>query len=173
MRSTKKLIYLSLLTALSLVIYSIENQIPLPISIPGIRLGLANMISLCILVLYGPKEAFSCLLIRVFLGCFITGRVFAIIYSLSGGLISLAVMSLLYTYFKTKLSLYSISVCGSMAHNFTQLTAACLIMSTPKLLLYFPFLLISALITGYFTGIGASFITKHIKTLNTKHFYHS
>lgn len=171
MHTIRKLIYLSLLTAVSLVIYIIENQIPLPIAVPGVKLGLANMISLCILVLYGPKEALYCLVLRVFLGSFLTGQVFAVIYSLSGGLLSLLVMSLLYKYLKSKLSLYSISVCGSITHNLTQITIACLITHTFKLLFYFPFLLISALITGYFTGIGAYFITKHIKKLGSNHFY--
>ena len=165
MTRLKKLIFLSLLTALAIVVYAIEIQIPSLTSLPGIKMGLANMVSLATLVLFGPKEAFTVLLLRIFLGSFITGQVSALLFSLSGGVLSNVGMILLYLVSKKKINLWILSISGALLHTIGQLAIAMMIVKTPSLILYLPLLLLSSLISGYFIGLGTLFIVKHFKAL--------
>lgn len=168
MSKVQKLVYLSLLCALALVIYIIELQIPPLAPIPGLKLGLANMVSLAVLILYGPKEALTVLILRIFLGSFITGKVSSLLFSLAGGLLSNIGMIILYQYARKYINIWLISIIGSILHIIGQLTIAVLITHTPGIFFYAPFLLISSIITGYFIGLGATFICKHFRKLSMR-----
>lgn len=161
----QKLVYLSLLCALALVIYVIEMQIPPLVPIPGVRLGLANMVTLAILLIYGPSEALTVLLLRIFLGSMITGQVSSLLFSLSGGLVSNLGMILVYIFFKHHISIWALSILGAILHSFTQVTVAVCITETPGVYFYLPILLITSILTGYFIGLGAQFIATHFKKL--------
>ena len=91
----KKLLYLALLTAVSLILFLVENQIPPPIPVPGVKLGLGNVIVVCVLFLYDRREALAVLLVKVVLSALLTGQLSALAYSLAGGLLSLGIMCLL------------------------------------------------------------------------------
>ncbi len=152
--SVKKLVTLALFTAIALTIFVVEAQIPLPLPIPGIKLGLANCITLMVLVLYGEKEAAVVLLMRILLGSLFTGTLVSMIYSLSGGILCFLMMALLNRLLKNRY-LWFISLIGAVFHNLGQILAAMVVMQSKQVLVYLPFLLVSGCITGLFTGIAA------------------
>ena len=158
----KKLITLALLTAVSLVLFVVENQIPAPVPVPGVKLGLGNIIVVCVLFLYGRREALAVLLAKVLLSALLTGSLGALAYSLSGGLLSLGVMCLLKGLLNRK-QLWVGSVLGAMFHNLGQLLAAMAIAQTPGLLGYLPVLLLSGMVTGLFTGLAAQAVVRRLR----------
>lgn len=159
---TKKLLYLALLTAISLVLFIVENQIPAPVPVPGVKLGLGNVIVVTVLFLYGPREALGVLTAKVLLSALLTGNLGALAYSAAGGLLSWAGMSLLRPLLG-KQQLWVASVLGAMLHNLGQLAAAVLIAATPGLWSYLPVLLLSGMITGLFTGIAAQAVVGRLR----------
>jgi heptaprenyl diphosphate synthase len=158
----KKLIRLALLTAVSLILFLVENQIPAPVPVPGVKLGLGNIIVVCVLFLYGRKEALAVLLVKVVLSAILTGNLGALVYSLAGGLLSLGVMCLLRGLL-TDRQLWAGSVVGAMFHNLGQLLAAMAVAATPGLIAYLPVLLLSGMITGLFTGLAAQAVVARLK----------
>ena len=156
---TKKLTTLSLLTTIALIIFITEAQLPPIAPIPGIKMGLANVITLVTLVWFGRKEAFVVLMIRIFLGSVFAGSVTSLMYSLAGGILCFIVMSLLINIFDLK-QLWVVSVFGALSHNIGQLLIAAVITATPQVFGYFPLLAVSAVITGAFTGILAYLVVK-------------
>lgn len=166
MKNTRKLTFLSLLVSIALVIYIVEAQFPLIIpGVPGIKLGLANSISLFALITLGGKEALLIMFLRTILGSFLGGTMSSFLYSIAGGLLSNLVMILLYKKFNKYLSLWSISICGAVFHNIGQLLVASLVIQDLRIYLYLPVLLIAGVITGYFIGIMTNFLCKHTKKL--------
>ncbi|CEQ31585.1 heptaprenyl diphosphate synthase component I [[Clostridium] sordellii] len=157
----KKTIRLSALSAIALTIFIIEIQIPPLVPIPGIKLGLANIITLIILSLYGIKEASAVLFIRIFLGSIFSGQMINILYSLSGGILCLVVMSTLMKLLGKK-NLCFISITGAIAHNIGQITVSMIILETTSVLYYLPILLISGVITGAFTGIVSKLMVNNV-----------
>ena len=139
---------MAMLTAASLIIFIVEAQLPPPLPIPGVKLGLANLITLTAMVILGRREAGAILL-----------------FSIAGGLLSYLVMCLLKNAFPGKL-LWVLSVFGAIAHNVGQLAVAVLISGTPKLALYYgPALLAAGILTGAFTGLAAMFLVKALSKL--------
>lgn len=165
MSKTKRLVLLSLLASLAIVVYVIEAQIPPLIPIPGVKLGLSNMVSLATLLIFGPSACMSVLMLRIVLGSFLTGSVSALFFSLAGGLLSNMGMILLYVLFDKYISIWIISLIGSILHNIGQLFIVALIIQNLKIYYYLPILLISAIITGVFVGLGAHFIAKYLKAI--------
>ncbi|MBA5850295.1 Gx transporter family protein [Clostridium sp. cel8] len=159
----RKMIFLSFMTSIALVIYVLEAQIP--VIFPGIKLGLANMISLAALILLGWKESLIIMFLRTLLGSIFGGSMSAFIFSITGGILSNIVMILLYKYFKNSISIWVISICGAIFHNIGQLLAASIIIQNFRIYIYLPILLISAVITGYFIGLCTNFLTSHIKKI--------
>ncbi len=158
----KKLLRLALLTAVSLILYLVENQIPAPVPVPGVKLGLGNIIVLCVLFRYGWKEALAVLLVKVLLGSALTGNLGAVAYALTGGLLSLGGMCLLRPIL-TDRQLWVGSVIGAMLHNLGQLSMAAAISQTPGIFGYLPVLLLSGMVTGLFTGIAAQAVLRRLK----------
>ncbi len=150
----------ALLAALALIFSYIEAIIPFNIGIPGIKLGIANLVILVSLYTLGFRYTLAINIIRILTAGLLFNGFFGAIYSLSGGLLSLLVMAGL-----KKSSLFSvigISMAGGVAHNLGQLLIAALIVSNIKLFFYFPVLLFSGLISGIFIGIIAWFILKKL-----------
>ena len=164
MKNTKKLVFMALLTAISLVIWVIEAQIPPPIPVPGIKLGLASVVTMTALVLLGRKEALAVLLMRVVLSAVFAGSVSALLFSLTGGLLSWAVMALTQKLFERKL-FWVVSVFGAIGHNAGQLAAAIAVTKTAALIAYGPILLCAAIVTGVFTGAAAMYLTAALEKL--------
>lgn len=148
---TKKLAAAGVFTALALVIFLLEAQIPLPIPVPGVKLGLANVITVAAVFLLGRKEACGILIARILLSSLFAG--FSTLpYSLCGGLLSMAAVLLVRRILKEK-QLWVTGVLGGLAHNVGQMAMAVLITRTPSILIYLPVLLICGIFTGLLTGL--------------------
>jgi heptaprenyl diphosphate synthase len=164
MKKTKKMIFLSILVTMALVIFLIEAQIPV-LLFPGMKLGLANSISLVALLFLGWKEALIIMFLRTMLGSMFGGGLSAFIFSIAGGLLSNIVMILLYKYFKNQLSVPIISVCGAVFHNIGQLMVYAFILNDLKIYVYLPYLLVAAIVTGYFIGILANVLKNRLEKI--------
>lgn len=153
----------SMLAALALIFSYIEALIPFNAGIPGVKLGIANLVILISLYILGPRWTFSINILRILVAGLLFNGFFGALYSLSGGILSLTVMILLK---KTGLfSTIGISMAGGVAHNLGQLLVAALIVSNIKLFVYFPVLLFSGLISGIFIGILSHLILKKLPEL--------
>ena len=159
---TKRLVFLALLTAIALTIFLVEAQVPIPIT--GVKLGLSNIVSLFALCLLGPWDALAVLVLRCGLGCILMGQPSTFLYSITGGLLSLAVMILLRR-ITTDKQIFVVSVFGGIFHNIGQILVAVLITKTPGVALYLPILIIAGLLAGVFTGFAAQYSIRHLKKL--------
>ena len=157
----KKMTLLSLFATLSLAIYAVESAIPPLVPIPGIKLGLANIITLILLRHFSGKEAFLVLLTRIILSALLFGQALSLLYSFSGGTLSLLVMMLVMKLLHKRL-LFLAGAMGGLAHNIAQLLTAYGVTSTPGVLAYLPFLILSGVITGLFTGLCAGFAGRYL-----------
>lgn len=157
----KRLTELSLLTALALIIFVIELQIPNLSPIAGIKLGLANIITVYAVYRYRWREAALILLARILLGSLFTSNPSAVIYSLSGGFLCLLGMLLLKKIIPVN-HLWLCSVFGAVLHNIGQIAAAVSIMRTTAVLLYLPPLILSGCTAGALTGLAAQLVLKRI-----------
>ena len=158
--STKRLTVVALFTAIALIIFVVEAQLAPLAPIPGIKLGLANIVSLFALFWLGKKEAFTILILRIILGSIFSGHGATFLYSLSGGLLSFIIILIFYRTFSIK-ALYIPSIIGGLFHNIGQLSCAIFILGEPRLLTYLPVLLISGILTGLFTGLCAQYLINH------------
>ncbi len=164
--NVKKLAELSILTGIALIIFVVELQIPNPFPIPGIKLGLANIITVYALYHYRAKEVMTMVFIRIFLASVLGGNMMAFIYSFFGSVFCLTGMLLLKRFIDEK-HLWIASVFGAVLHNMGQITAAIFIMGT-GVIVYLPFLLVSGCIAGAFTGWIAQIAVHRIKGNDAK-----
>lgn len=160
--STKKLTTCAVLTALALALSYAERWIPLTtlIALPGIKLGLANVVTLLALQTLGRKEAAAVLLVRCIFGSVFAGNVSALLYSLSGGTLALAVMVLLLQ--SNAFSTYGISIAGAAAHNCGQIAAACAVIRSGVPISYLPPLLLLAILTGNINAYLTDIVRRRI-----------
>ncbi|MCQ4636784.1 Gx transporter family protein [Anaerovorax odorimutans] len=155
-----KIALASMMAALALIFSYIEALIPFSIGIPGIKLGIANLVILVSLYILGFGYTLAINVIRILVAGLLFNGLFGALYSLAGGLLSLAVMYLLK---KTGLfSTVGISMAGGVAHNLGQLLTAAFLVSTIKLFFYFPVLLFSGIISGILIGIITHLILKKL-----------
>ena len=158
---TKKVATLGLCIALSMVLSFIEHQIPPLVAVPGVKVGLPNLVMVFMLYKIGWKETAIVSIVRVVLVSMIFGSVISMAYGLSGATLSLIGMILLQ---KTKLfSTVTVSVVGGVLHNVGQIAIACVIMGTGLLVSYLPVLLISGTIAGVLIGIVAGLLVKKLE----------
>lgn len=147
---------LALLTSVSLILYLVESLIPPLVPIPGIKLGLANIITLIVLSRFSFREAALVLLCRILLSGFFFGQALSLLYSLAGGFCCLLAMTLIHLVL-TDRYLTVTSIFGAIAHNLAQLLVAFVVTRVPGVVAYLPFLMLSAILTGLFTGLCATF----------------
>ena len=164
---TLRLTNLALLTTVALIIFVIEANLPPLTSIPGIKMGLANIVTLSVFYLFSQKDALMVLLVRVILGALASGQIMTLPYSLSGGLLCFCVCALLLPLFPLK-RLWLLSVIGAIFHNIGQIIVAVVLTGTPEIIWYLPVLLISGTISGFFTGYDAQSLLIHIDLLQIK-----
>lgn len=157
----QKLTALALYTTLSLAVYAVESAIPPLAPIPGIKLGLANIITLLLLQHYSLRETALVLSARILLSSLLFGQAVSMLYSLSGGVVSLLAMWLISRLLKGRCCFLT-GAFGGLAHNLGQLLTALLITLTPGVLTYLPFLILSGIITGLFTGLCAAFASRYL-----------
>ena len=155
---------LALLTAIALTIFLAEAQIPALTAVPGVKLGLANIVTVYAMFALGPGDALLVLSARVFLGAVFSGRPMTLIYSAAGGLLSWCVLCLL-NKLLTGEQLWLASPAAAVFHNLGQLLAAAAVMRTWAVMAYLPYLIIAAVLAGLFTGAAAQALIKRLKTL--------
>lgn len=159
--SLRKLTVLALYTTLSLAVYAIESAIPPLIPLPGIKLGLANIITLILLQHYSAKDAFMVLIVRLLLSALLFGQVLSLLYSLAGGVLSFAVMYPANRLLQKRLPFLT-GALGGLSHNMGQILTAFVITATAGVFAYLPYLAISGIITGLFTGLCAHFAGQYL-----------
>ncbi|MGN0817719.1 MAG: Gx transporter family protein [Candidatus Coproplasma sp.] len=159
--TAKKIAVLAVFTALSLIMFLIENLFP-PLFIPGAKMGLSNIFSFAALVLYGPVEAFAVIIVRTLLGAVFAGNVSALIYSFTGGIAAMALSSLLMYTVYPKISLMAISVAAAVLHNVTQNVMFVIVSQTPLMFSYMPYLALTGLLSGAIVGGAVMLIFKKV-----------
>ena len=164
---TKRLTRAALLTAIALTIFMVEAQLPALAPVPGMKLGLANIVTVYAMFLLGPADTLAILLCRVFLGSLFAGQLMTLFYSLGGSLACYGVMLVLRK-LVTERQIWVCGILGAMAHNIGQICVAIGITRTPGLLYYLPVLMVSGILTGCFTGLCAQFLVCRMERIRKK-----
>ena len=157
----KHIAYLGLFLTLALILSYVESLIPIFVSVPGVKLGLANLVVLICLYAYPSKYAFLISGMRVILAGLLFGSMFSILYSLSGAFFSLMIMLLAKKVFK--LGILGVSGLGGVFHNIGQLIVAILVVSNYRISYLLPYLLLSGVLTGAIIGFVANSIVPYLK----------
>ena len=161
MHNTRRIVLLALLIAMASVLHVVESWLPLPLPVPGIKLGLANIVSLIVIVMFGWRDAIYVAILRVFLASLFGGIFFgpAFAMSIGGAIGSTLVMAYVYRQWHPEFSLIGISIIGATIHNVVQIAVAAFLVSSATLLWYLPYLIIMALPTGFATGMTATYFS--------------
>ena len=153
---------MALLTAAALILFTLEAQLPSPVPLPGVKLGLANIITVYAMFALGPADTLGILLARVFLGSVFSGQMSTLLYSLSGGLLCyLAMLGL--RRILTEKQIWVCGVIGGVCHNIGQLLTAIAVFQSASVLIYLPLLMLSGILTGLFTGLCAQLLLGRLK----------
>lgn len=159
--TNRKVAILSLSVALAMILSYVESQIPSPIQIPGVKMGLANLAVIYTLYKSGLRDAIVVSLVRVFMLAMLFGNAVSLIYSISGAILSLLTMVILIKL--DKFSTVGVSVAGGVMHNVGQILAACILLETNILKYYLPFLLISGVGAGVIIGLISGQLINRVK----------
>lgn len=157
----KRMTLLGMYTTIALTIFVVESMIPPLVPIHGVKLGLANVVTLWLLIYMTWQDAFLVLLMRIILAAVFAGQFVSFSYSLCGGLACFLVMTLLFSLLGKKYIVF-ISIIGAIFHNLGQIAIAALLLSSFSVIAFLPILLISGILTGAFTGFCAHFASKHL-----------
>lgn len=158
----KKTALFGMMVALAFTFSYLESLIPFNFGIPGVKLGLANLVIVIALYTMKPGEAFAIAIIRIFLAGLTFGNFYSIAYSLCGGILSFVVMFLVK---KTKLSVIGVSMLGGICHNIGQITVAAIVMETIRIAYYLPVLLVAGLVTGLALGVVSKLVIDRVSVL--------
>lgn len=161
MKTSKRVSCCAMLVALAMIFGYIESMIPINFGVPGMKLGIANLVTVAGLYFLKPQEVFTVAVMRILLTGFMFGNGMSIIYSLAGGILSFAVMVLMK---KSKgFSVIGVSIAGGVSHNVGQVMVAAYAVENLKIMYYLPVLLIAGTITGMLIGIVGSRILIVVK----------
>lgn len=161
----RKMMAVAVLSAVSLVIFVLESQIPPVVPIYGVKLGLANVVTLFTKVTLGTRAALIVLLMKIFVGNLFTGSTVSLVYSTFGGLLCFFIEMVMFRIVAKK-QMWAISVTGAVFHNIGQVAAASILMGTEKIVWYLTVLIPVGIITGVFTGLCATYTLKATEKLN-------
>lgn len=161
-----KAAYVGVFIALAMIFSYLESMIPFSIGIPGVKLGLANLLTVVALYKIGAREAFTISVIRIVLSGFIFANLFSIIYSLAGGILSFGAMYVLKQ--KDSFSVFGVSMAGGVAHNIGQILIAMYVVETFSVAYYIPVLMIAGVITGLVIGMAANEILKRLQSFEAR-----
>lgn len=153
-KSARYIALMAMLITISLMLSYVESFIP-AIPIPGAKIGLPNVVTLLAICVLGFWDALTITLVRTTISAFLFSSVVSLAYSISGGVLSLIVMFILYKLFKDKISLQAISIIGAIVHNLAQLCVAILILETISIAALLPWLIIIAIPAGIVVGMAA------------------
>ena len=154
---TRKLTRMALLTAIALTIFMVEARIPALVPVPGVKLGLSNIVTVFAVFAMGPKEAAAILFARIFLGAVFAGNFSTIFYSAAGGALAICVTILLRKVLTNK-QLWVAGIMGAIAHSIGQMAMAVTITATPGLIAYLPIMIVASIVSGTFTGLCAQLL---------------
>ncbi len=160
----KKIAQAAVLSALSLIIFVLESYIPPLVAIPGVKLGMANIITLYAMITLGRKTAFAVLMIKILLGNLLTGSAVSLFYSFLGGVLCFVAEVTIYKLLSEEY-VWAISVTGAIFHNIGQIIAATILLGTDKIVWYLTILIPAGILTGAFTGICTSYTLKATKKI--------
>ncbi|WP_026073997.1 Gx transporter family protein [Acetivibrio cellulolyticus] len=166
--NTKRIVILGLMVAQALVLSIIESWIPVLVPVPGVKLGLANIITLVVIIFFDLKDALAVVLLRCVLSSIFGGGLTGFLFSIAGGLLSAIVMYFLYKRGSKVFSIIGISIAGAVCHNLGQVVIASFVMKDIVVYTILPVLLISGVIMGLFVGLCSNFLEKALR--NTKIF---
>ena len=163
MSKTRQIAICSMMIALALALSYMERFIPLQmvIPLPGVKLGLANIVTLIALYLLKTKHAFAILIPRCILGALFGGGVTGLMFSLCGGMLAMCVMAL--TRRMSLFSVYGVSILGAAAHNIGQIGVAMLMLRSVYIGAYLPYLLVISIFTGFVTGGACAGVLRTLK----------
>ena len=159
--SSKKIAYCGLLTTVALLLSYVERMLAIPMIVPGMKLGLANVAVLIALYILDNKTAFSISILRILISALLFTGFASFLYSASGALLSFTIMSLCKK--RNAFSVIAISILGGISHNIGQICIACIVVENIKLFYYMPFLVILGIATGFITGIVGDKTIHYIK----------
>jgi heptaprenyl diphosphate synthase len=165
LEKTRRLTLLALMVSQALILSIVESWLPVNaiLPIPGVKLGLANIITLIAIIFFGYKDALLIVVIRCLLAAFFGGGLVIFLYSVTGGILSTVVMAILYKKALKVFSLIGISIVGAVIHNIGQISIACFLMKTLTVLTYLPALIITGIIMGCFIGLCSRFLSEALK----------
>ncbi len=166
MKKTKRVAVFALFTALAFTLSFLETLIPINVGVPGVKIGLANLVVVAALYLLDEKEAFAVSMIRILISGLLFTGAFSLLYSFAGGILSFSVMLLAKK--SEKLSVLGVSVLGAAVHNIGQIIVAAIVMQTAKIVYYLPVLLISGVIAGIIVGIISKILVERLSKINLK-----
>ena len=158
---TRELARMALLTAVALIIFMVEAQLPGLVPVPGIKLGLSNIVTVYAVFVLGPKKAAMILFCRVFLGAVFSGQMSTLLYSAAGGACAIGV-TVLARRILTQKQIWVAGVLGAIAHSLGQMAAAIAITLTPGLAAYLPVMIFAGILTGTLTGLCAQFLVERL-----------
>ena len=161
---TKRLTLMALLCAIALTIFMVEAQLPALVPLPGVKLGLSNIVTVFAVFALGPGEAAAILFVRIFLGAVFSGQMSTILYSGAGGLCAILVTIALRRVL-TRKQLWVAGSLGAIAHSCGQMAVAVWITGTVGIAVYLPVMILCSIFTGLFTGLCAQFLVDRGKDL--------
>ncbi len=159
--SIKKIALIAIFITLSLILSYVDSLIPINIMVPGIKIGLANLIIIYSLYMLGIKEAIFISIIRVVISSILFGSILTFVYSLTGAIVSLLIMVILKSF--TSLTVITTSIAGGVMHNMTQIIVAIILMNTKEIVYYLPILILTGVISGMMIGIFSTLLIKFSK----------
>lgn len=165
MKSTKKMVYISLLVSQALVLYIIESMLPVPFIAPGAKLGLPNLITVIGLYTLSYGDTFLIIILRVILSTLFAGTITSFLYSISGAVLSFIIMFAVKKIGSNKVSIIGVSAAGAVFHNVGQILVAALVIQNINIALYLPILNITGIVTGIFIGITANYAVTYVKRI--------
>ena len=163
MKKSKRIAVFALSVALAFTLSFLETLIPIHIGIPGVKLGLANLVVIAALYLLPKKDAFVISMIRILISGLVFSGAFSLLYSFAGGILSFFAMLLAQK--SKKISVLGVSVLGAAVHNIGQIIVAALVMQTPRIIYYLPVLLLSGGAAGVLVGIISGVIVKRLSDI--------
>ena len=164
------MVLLSLFIAIALALHVFEGMLPIQFGTPGAKLGLANIVTVIALYLFGFKDSFLIVTLRILLGALFAGGVTGFMYSIAGGFVSLVLMWVTIKVIKDNVSVVGVSIVGAVSHGIGQVLMAAWVINNVKIFAYLPVLILLSIGTGVFVGYVSmmmlKLLPKHIKTLN-------
>lgn len=158
---SKKVAYYGVFTALAILMSYVERMIPVPVAVPGIKLGLANIVIVLVLYTMETRDAFYISIVRILIAGVLFSGFAGFMYSAAGAIFSFFAMSLLKK--SQWFSMIGVSVIGGIAHNIGQIIMAMIMLKNTKVIYYLPVLLISGVVTGVVVGITAKSALSYIQ----------